>query len=102
MNEKYTLYNKPEFKDGELVLVDMEPLGFPPEIRQGKIVGKTFVFLYTYNVFDTWLVEFDNDFAPTYPYKVVGIPHFCILIKQDDAEPALNKQPEVFGWDARG
>ena len=78
MNEKYTLYTKPEFKFGELVQVDMEHLGFPPEIRPGKIVGKTFV-----NVFDTWLVEFDNDFGPEYPYKVVGIPHFCILIKKD-------------------
>lgn len=97
MNEKYTLYNKPEFKDGEIIQVDMEHLGFPPEIRKGKIVGKTFV-----NVFDTWLVEFDNDFGPTYPYKVVGIPHFCILMKQDDAEHELHKQPEILGWDAKG
>lgn len=77
MIEHYTMENKPEFKDGDFVHVDMSKMGCESYgILHGKIVGKTFV-----HVIDTWLVEFDRSFEPSYPYKVVGIPHTAIIKK---------------------
>ena len=76
MIEKYTLEHKPNFTDGELVQVDMNCFGFPPEILTGKIVGKSFE-----HIIDTWLVEFPRSFFPTYPFKVVPVQHTFILKK---------------------
>lgn len=70
----YTIDFKPEFEYGQIVKVDMECIGFPPEHRTGKIVGKSITEL-----IDLWLVEFENDFGPIYPYKVISIPHTFIL-----------------------
>ncbi len=73
---KYTIENKPDFKQDEIVEIDMSCFGFPHSVRRGIIVGKSFT-----NVIDNWLVEFDSDFAPTYPFKVCVVPHTFILIK---------------------
>jgi len=75
MIKHYTMENKPTFEDGEMVKVDMNCLGYPEgDIRYGKIVGKGMT-----HVIDHWLIEFENDFAPTYPYKVVQIQHTFII-----------------------
>ncbi len=75
MIEHYTMEAKPTFIDGQVVKVDMERLGCPTYgIMSGKIVGKTFV-----HVIDTWLIEFNVAFAPTYPFKVLGVPHTAII-----------------------
>ena len=70
----YTLENKPNFKDGEIVEVDMSKMGMDMENMKGKIVGKS-----TSHIIDMWLVEFDMQFIPTYPYKVVAIMHTAII-----------------------
>ena len=71
----YTLENKPEFKDGDKIKVDMHCMGYPKnDIRIGIIVGKGMT-----HVIDHWLVQFDSDFSPTYPYKVVQIQHTFII-----------------------
>ena len=71
----YTLEKKPKFKMNEHVTVDMERLGCPTlGFLPGRIVGKAFE-----HVLDFWLVEFNRDFSPTYPYKVMSIPHVAIL-----------------------
>lgn len=74
--KRYTLENKPDFTDGELVQVDMACFGFPPKIETGKIVGKSMT-----HIIDNWLVEFDHTFPPTYPYRVVAVAHTFILCK---------------------
>jgi hypothetical protein len=74
MNIRYTLEDKPDFFDGELVDVDMSEFGLPPEILTGKIVGKA-----STNIVDNWLVEFPRAFPPSYPYQVVSTPHTFIL-----------------------
>ena len=76
MNKRYTLENKPTFRNGEMVDIDMRCFGFSPGIERGRIVGKSVT-----NVVDHWLVEFDHDFSPTYPYKVVSVQHTFILQK---------------------
>ena len=76
-DERYTLENKPSFSDGQVVEVDMSCFGFPEkEILSGKIVGKA-----TEHIIDNWIVEFPRSFPPTYPYKVVIVPHTFILRK---------------------
>jgi hypothetical protein len=71
----YTIENKPIFIQDQLVAVDMACFGFPMEkICVGKIVGKSFT-----HVIDNWLVEFDDSFGPTYPFKVIPVPHTFIL-----------------------
>jgi hypothetical protein len=70
----YTLENKPNFKDGEIVRVDMSKMGMDMNIMEGEIVGKSFS-----HVIDMWLVEFGIQFIPTYPYKVVAIMHTAII-----------------------
>lgn len=72
----YTLEDpKPDFKYGDKIAVDMAHLGTPDYgILPGRIVGKGSV-----NVIDFWLVEFNRDFAPTYPYRVFSVPHVAIL-----------------------
>jgi hypothetical protein len=75
MIKRYTLENKPKFKDGDLVLVDMDVMGTAPlGILRGKIVGKG-----TEHIIDMWLVEFEQNFAPTYPFKVVSIIHTAFI-----------------------
>lgn len=85
----YTLENKPAFKNGELVMVDMECFGFPPEIREGEIVGKA-----TTNIIDTWLIRFGKEFGPTYPYNVVVVQHTFIV------DPTHTDDYELYhgGW----
>ncbi len=72
--KKYTIENKPSFKDQERVMVDMSCFGFPSEILEGKIVGKSFT-----HVIDNWLVEFPRRFPPEYIYSVVPVPHTFIV-----------------------
>lgn len=75
MMKTYTLEDpKPTFKDGDKVVVDMAYFGSTLGLLKGVIVGKTFT-----HIIDTWLVKFDCDFSPTYPYQVVAIPHTAIL-----------------------
>lgn len=72
--KRYTLENKPDFIYGQKIKIDMSFFGISNEIFEGKIVGKSFI-----HVIDTWLVEFEGDFSPTYPFKVLGVPHTAIL-----------------------
>ena len=82
MNQRYTLENKPNFTYGDLVLVDMTCFGMSPPfqnggIEMGKIVGKS-----SDDIIDQWMVEFNHDFSPTYPYRVVRVQHTFILIRK--------------------
>lgn len=70
----YTMMNKPIFKYGEEVEVDLAHLGCPKGTLKGRIVGRGSV-----HVIDMWLVEFEKDFGPTYPYRVFTVPHVAIL-----------------------
>jgi len=74
--KKYTLENKPNFKYGDMVSVDMKVMGSDVGILTGKIVGKG-----SEHIIDMWLIEFDRDFSPTYPYKVVSIIHTAIIVE---------------------
>lgn len=74
MIKRYTLENKPILKYGDWVKVDMSFFGSELGIMSGKIVGKSMT-----HIIDNWLVEFDQDFAPTYPYKVFTVPHVAIV-----------------------
>jgi len=77
MIKTYTMSDKkPEFKYGATVKVDMGHLGMANgKVLTGKIVGNGSV-----HVIDFWLIEFDQDFAPTYPYRVLSVPHVAILV----------------------
>ena len=73
--KKYTLENKPDLKYGDIVLVDMSVMGADAAgVLSGKVVGKAMT-----HIMDLWLIEFDRDFAPTYPYKVISIIHTAII-----------------------
>jgi hypothetical protein len=76
MMNTYTLMDpKPEFKYGDKVNVDMAHLGAPNfGTLPGRVVGKGSV-----HIIDFWLIEFNIDFGPTYPYKVFSVPHVAIL-----------------------
>ena len=76
MNETYTLDDqKPVFHYGDTVAVNMAHLGSPAlGIPKGKIIGKG-----AEHIIDMWLVEFDKDFGPTYPYRALTLPHVSIL-----------------------
>lgn len=74
MIKRYTLENKPKFKDGEHVFVDMSVLTGVEGILRGKIVGKG-----SEHVIDMWLVEFEKDFGPTYPFKVTSVFHTAFV-----------------------
>ena len=75
MIKHYTLENKPKFKMNEQVAVDMRVMGMNEcGILTGRIVGKG-----SENVVDTWLVEFNQDFSPTYPFRVVSVLHTAFL-----------------------
>ena len=76
MMKTYTLEDpKPKFKYGDVVTVDMAHLGASTlGVLMGTIVGKGSV-----HVVDMWLVEFERDFAPTYPYRVFTVPHVAIV-----------------------
>jgi len=74
MIETYTLSDpKPSFEYGQFVIVNMYVMGGKGFLK-GKIVGKG-----SENVIDFWLVEFENDFAPTYPFKVTNVIHTAIV-----------------------
>lgn len=74
MIERYMFgEEKPSFHDGAIVIVDWSFFG-GMGIKSGKIVGKGMT-----HVIDTWLVEFEEDFGPTYPFKVCGIPHTAMV-----------------------
>lgn len=75
MNEvkRYTLEEKPDFKDQQSVKVDMASLGCDEAIMEGKIVGKAMT-----HIIDYWLVEFPHHF-PSYPFRVLSIPHVSIV-----------------------
>ncbi len=71
----YTMLNKPTFRYGEQIQVDMAHLGWENGgTLSGKIVGKGSV-----HVIDMWLVEFEKDFGALYPYRVFTVPHVAIL-----------------------
>lgn len=73
--ERYSLVNRPEFKYGDLVEVDMSVLDEDNErIITGKVVG-----IGIRNIIDHWLIEFEESFEPTYPFRVASIPHIAIL-----------------------
>ena len=71
--------NKPIFKYSENVRVDMSHLGWPhltgkDNTMPARIVGRGSV-----HVIDMWLLEFEQDFGPTYPYRVFTVPHVAIV-----------------------
>lgn len=71
----YTLENKPDFKDGEIVKVDCSMWGMgSTEIKIGKIVGKS-----TTHIIDIWLVEFDGCLSESYPFRTAAIQHTFII-----------------------
>ena len=70
----YTLENKPVFKDGEIVKVDMFKMGMDMDIMTGKIVGKSMS-----HIIDLWLVEFDGCLSESYPFRTVAIQHTFII-----------------------
>jgi hypothetical protein len=72
--KKYSMENKPSFADQEKVLVDMSCFGFSDKILEGKIIGKSFT-----HVIDNWIIQFDCQFAPTYPYSALPVPHTFII-----------------------
>lgn len=77
MIKHYTLEDKPEFIMNERVAVDMTVMGLSAYgILPGRIVGKSVT-----HVLDNWLVEFNQDFAPTYPYTVIAIIHTAFVRK---------------------
>lgn len=72
----YGLENKPSFEDGQKVDVDFNKLGMPEVgIVRGEVVGKAISHL-----LDFWIIKFDRNFGTTYPYKVISIPHTCIVM----------------------
>jgi hypothetical protein len=77
MIKTYTLMDpKPNYKYGDKVKVDMAHLGATEMgVLTGRVVGKGSV-----HIIDYWLIEFDSDFGPTYPYKVFSVPHVAILV----------------------
>lgn len=80
MNRTYTLMDpKPTFKDGDKVMVDMSVMGMGQDapLLEGTIVGKG-----SEHVIDMWLIQFDRDFAPTYPFKVLSVIHTAIVMVQ--------------------
>jgi hypothetical protein len=89
MIKRYTLENKPTFKDGDEVDVDMGVMGASDlGIMRGKVVGKV-----SDHIIDTWIVDFgqslnkDKNFS-TYPFKVVGVIHTAIV---ESVPPVLGK-----------
>ena len=75
MIKRYTLEKHPKFKYGDKVKVDMENMGCGLGVLDGVIVGKG-----SEHVIDFWLVEFLGiSFGPTYPYKVLSVPHVAIV-----------------------
>jgi hypothetical protein len=79
MKTHYTLENKPEFKDGDIIQVDMSHFGWPEEIRTGKIVGKS-----TNYIIDYWMIEFLDYICDGYKFKVLNVPHTAILIQEEN------------------
>lgn len=73
MIKRYTIEDKPSFKDGDQVIVDMSVMASPLGLMKGTIVGKGSV-----NVIDMWLVEFEREF-PLYPFKVMSVIHTAIV-----------------------
>lgn len=69
---KFTLENRPNFKQDQLVYVDCTCFGDPnlPKFKSGRIVGQAIVGL-----LDLWLVDFGEKFSETYPYTVVAVQH---------------------------
>ncbi len=74
MIEHYTIEAKPKFHYGDMVEVDMAHLGNDLGILKGKIVGRG-----SEHIIDFWLIEFEETFGPTYPFKVVSVPHVAIV-----------------------
>lgn len=71
----YTQENKPNFKMDERVTVDMSVIDMRSYgLLPGRIVGRG-----PRNIYDLWLVEFNVDFSPSYPYKVLPILHIAFL-----------------------
>ena len=68
------------FKNGFMSLSTLSEILFLSELidfgslSSLRVVGKGSV-----HIIDYWLVEFDIDFGPTYPYKVFSVPHVAIL-----------------------
>jgi len=76
MNNHYTLEDKPNFVDGDLVYIDLRWFAkdFNPPYMPATIVGKSIT-----NIIDMWLVEFNTIISSTYPFSVVAVPHTCIF-----------------------
>jgi hypothetical protein len=73
--KRYTLQDsKPTFKQGERITVDMGVLGSDVGLLPGTVVGKG-----SEHLIDYWLVEFNYDFGPAYPFRVMSVPHIAIL-----------------------
>ena len=79
----YTLEDEhPNFMYGDKVSVDMSVLSSPFGIMVGKIVGRAKIP----DLIDYWMIEFDRDFAPDYPYPVVNVPHIAIINPENEED----------------
>ena len=90
----YTLQDEhPSFKCGDVVSVQMSVLSSPLGIMPGKIVGRAKIP----DIIDYWLIEFDRDFSPGYPYPVVSVPHIAILTSDVEEEEKEDDDPTCGG-----
>ena len=80
---RYTMDDKPEFDDGEIVEIDTYYFGFPEEkveyiecIVCGKFVME--------HGFTLWALDISGQFTiPDYPYKCAMIPTYAIVKKEE-------------------
>jgi hypothetical protein len=83
MIKTYTLEDpKPNFKDGDMVIVDMSVMG-STGLLAGTVVGRGME-----NIIDFWYVQFKKNFAPTYPFKVIPVIHTAIVRSMPAGEMA--------------
>ena len=75
MIKRYTIENRPIFKDGDKVKIDASCFGYTDNsILSGKIVGLAYK-----NAIDLWIVELNEYPHKTYPFKVLCVQHTFII-----------------------
>ena len=73
--KKYTLEDKPNFTNGQLVKIDMSCIDLKlNSIKEGIIVGKS-----VDHIIDMWLIKFNEIISTEYQYMVAAIPHTFII-----------------------
>jgi hypothetical protein len=76
MIKHYTLGNKPNFANQEMVKIDESVLvgSTSKEILKGRILGKA-----VSHIVDLWIVDLGEEYSRTYPYQAIAVPHTCII-----------------------